>query len=117
MIRFDVPEGIKIPWATSMGEVPQKLEYFEGTMWEKVEQAASQYPDAVAYDFMGKKTKYKTFVEQVSLCARALKAIGIRNGARGIHNALHAERRQPRRRRFEHDPSAFQPERDRVLHS
>lgn len=71
---------IKTPWINSMEGIPMTLEYFRGTMFEKVEDTAKKYPDLVAFDFMGKATKYKTLVEKVHKCAKALRTIGVREG-------------------------------------
>ena len=46
----------KTPWMAHMGDVPMRLNYFEGSMFEMVEQIAQKYPDHVAYDFMGRST-------------------------------------------------------------
>lgn len=70
----------RTPWINNLGDVPATLDYFRGSMYEAVEKIAEQYPDYIAYDFMGRSTTYKKFVEQINLCARALKAIGIREG-------------------------------------
>lgn len=61
-----------------MGEVPMNLTYFEGTMFGAVAQIAEQYPDYVAFDFMGKPTTYKELIKNVETCAKALKTIGVR---------------------------------------
>ncbi len=68
----------KTPWEAFMGPVPMKLDYFDGTMFEKVNEIAEQYPDSVAFDFMGRKTTYKRLVSEVRRCAKALKTIGVR---------------------------------------
>ena len=70
----------RTPWIANLGDVPATLDYFQGSMYEAVEKIAEKYPDYIAYDFMGRSTTYKKFVEQINLCARALKAIGIREG-------------------------------------
>lgn len=70
------------PWLKNYGDIPFHLEYFKGSMWGKVEQIIAQYPDYIAYDFMGKHTSYRKFGRDVELCARALKAIGVRPGDR-----------------------------------
>ena len=70
----------RTPWIANLGDVPATLDYFQGSMYEVVEKIAEKYPDYIAYDFMGRSTTYKKFVEQINLCARALKAIGIREG-------------------------------------
>ena len=65
-----------------MGDVPMHLDYFDGSMFEMVEQVAQKYPDYVAFDFMGKPTTYRKMVEEVETCAKALKVIGVRAGDR-----------------------------------
>ena len=72
----------KTPWAPFMGDVPMHLEYFEGTLFEKVAEIAEKYPSAIAFDFMGKHTTYRTFIRQTEKCAKALKTIGVRQGDR-----------------------------------
>jgi len=72
----------KTPWKDHMGEVPMNLDYFEGTMFQAVEKVAKTYPGHIAFDFMGKPTAYTTLVEKIRICARALKAIGIKEGER-----------------------------------
>jgi len=68
------------PWKDHMGDVPMHLDYFEGTMFEAVEAIAKKYPNAVAFDFMGKSTTYKQLVQKIEMCARALRTIGVREG-------------------------------------
>ena len=71
-------QTVKTPWKDYLGDVPMHLSYFEGTMFEAVEAVAKKYPDYVAFDFMGKATTYRELVENVLQCAKALKAMGIR---------------------------------------
>ena len=72
----------KTPWIDYLGDLPASLEYFDGTMFDAVCEIAKKYPDYVAFDFMGKPTKYKKLIEQIENCAKALKTIGIREGDR-----------------------------------
>ena len=74
--------GVKAPWLAFYGDVPTHLEYQDGTLYEAVERCAAKYPDYTAYVFMGRKTSYKTLVDEINICARALKAMGIRPGDR-----------------------------------
>ena len=69
---------VKMPWSNSTGGVPLYLDYFEGTMFEKVLDVSNKYPKYVAYDFMGSATIYRDFVKEVEKCARALKMQGVR---------------------------------------
>ncbi len=68
----------KTPWAEHLGAVPLHLDYFEGSMFDKVAWIAEQYPDNVAFDFMGRSTTYRQMVHEIERCAKALKTIGVR---------------------------------------
>ena len=68
----------KMPWAGHTGDIPLYLEYFEGSMYDKVAGIAAQYPNNVAFDFMGKSTTYREILSEIEKCARALKTIGVR---------------------------------------
>ncbi len=72
--------NVKTPWKAAMGDIPMHLEYFEGSMFDKVLDIANRYPNNVAFDFMGRSTTYKKMVEEIENCARALKTIGVREG-------------------------------------
>ena len=73
-------ENLKTPWFNFLNGVPAYLDYFQGSMFDKVNWIADQYPNNVAFDFMGKSTTYKKFVKKTEMCAKALKTIGIREG-------------------------------------
>ncbi len=73
---------VKKPWLKSLGDIPATLIYYQGSLYGAIEKIAEQYPNYIAYDFMGRSTTYKKFVADVNQCARALKAIGIRPGDR-----------------------------------
>ena len=68
----------KTPWENQMDQIPMHLDYFEGSMVEKVMQIAEKYPNNVAFDFMGRHTTYRQMVREIENCAKALKTIGIR---------------------------------------
>ncbi len=70
----------KTPWKDYMGDVPMHIDYFDGSMFDMLEQAANKYPDNIAFDFMGKSTTYRKMLHEIESCARALKTIGIREG-------------------------------------
>ena len=46
---------VRTPWLNNYGDIPAKLEYKTGTMWEAVADVAAEYPDYVAYAFMGSR--------------------------------------------------------------
>ena len=61
---------VKTPWKDYLGDVPMHLEYFDGSMFEAVENVARKYPNAVAFDFMGKSTTYRSLVREIENCER-----------------------------------------------
>lgn len=71
---------VKTPWIDHLEGVPAHLNYFQGSMYDKLAEIATNYPDYIAYDFMGGKVKYRDFINKVDECARALAAIGVKEG-------------------------------------
>ena len=81
-IVFPIPEAVKTPWFRSTGEIPHTCEYFNGTMYEKIEETAKKHPLNIAMDFMGKHITYKYMIDQINLCAKSLRILGIRENDR-----------------------------------
>ncbi len=73
---------VKAPWLNNYGEVKFHLDYFEGSMWEAVRNIAHRYPNIIALDFMGSSTTYAELEQEVYVCAKALRAIGVKPGDR-----------------------------------
>ena len=71
-------EEIKAPWLKDYGEVQFHLEYPQGSMSRVVLDTAATYPEYAALSFMGKITKYRELARNIDLCAKALKAIGVK---------------------------------------
>ena len=72
---------IKTPWLASKDpEVPSTLNYSTLSMCGRVEEMVRQYPNYIAYEFMGKTTTYAEMWQKINACAKSLKAIGIREG-------------------------------------
>lgn len=71
---------VRTPWASHMGDVPMHLDYFGGSMFEALELVAKQYPNNIAFDFMGKSTTYKKMLQEIERCAKSLRTLGIRPG-------------------------------------
>ena len=56
---------VRTPWKDYMGEVPMHLEYFDGSMFEAVENVAKKYPNSIAFTFMGKSTTYRQMIREI----------------------------------------------------
>ena len=72
--------AVKTPWIKNLGDVPAHLTYERRSMYRAVEEIAEKYPNHTAYIFMGKKTTYRALIQEIHVCARAFKSIGIRPG-------------------------------------
>ena len=69
-------------WFKYYGDTPKSLDYPDISMYEFLKQTKEKYPDFVAYDFMGKAVTYKSFIEEIDACAKALTAQKIKAGDR-----------------------------------
>jgi long-chain acyl-CoA synthetase len=70
------------PWLSAYGSVPHTLSYPDGSMHDLISAVAEKYPDNTALDFFGLKTTYRALMEAIDDCARALMALGVREGER-----------------------------------
>ena len=70
------------PWVKYYGSTPASLTYPSKTMYQLLRQTAKQYPNNIAYDFKGKKTTFKVFLDKIDAAARGLTAMGIQKGDR-----------------------------------
>ena len=70
------------PWYKYYGSCPHTLDYPGYSMFRQVEKAAEKHPSLTALDFMGKKTPYSDFIRDVHTAAKALCALGIKDGER-----------------------------------
>lgn len=65
-------------WQTT----PEHLDYPDCSMVDLVARAAARWPEQTAYTFMNRSVSYRTLMEQIDDCARALCALGVRPGDR-----------------------------------
>ena len=71
------------PWLNFyLDNMPRTLSYPKKSIFEMVADTAKKYPDYIAYEFQGKKTTYRHFIERIELTAKGLLAQGIRKGDR-----------------------------------
>jgi len=73
----------KKPWLKYYDEhVPEHIDYPQTTMYNAVVKTAKNYPNSIAYDFMGHEFTYTQLVEQIDQCAKALTSLGLSKGDR-----------------------------------
>ena len=70
------------PWRAFYGNTPVSLDYPNLTMYQLLQRNAKQYPDNIAYVFMGKETSYSAFLKRIDSAAKGLTKLGITKGDR-----------------------------------
>jgi len=73
-------EEMKYPWYKQylIDEVDPNPRYFEGSMFEMLENSALSRTSNIAYEYFGKSVTYGEFLYQVHSCAKSLKKMGIK---------------------------------------
>lgn len=59
---------------------PVTLEYPDYSIYEVLRRSAELHPALPAYEFLGTKVSYKDFLREVQVCAKGMKALGIKEG-------------------------------------
>ncbi len=70
------------PWRAFYGNTPATIDYPRKTMYQMLSDTARQYPNNIAYNFMGKETTYAVFHKRIEAAAKGLTKMGIRKGDR-----------------------------------
>ncbi|MBL4612501.1 MAG: long-chain fatty acid--CoA ligase [Emcibacter sp.] len=69
------------PWLASYPKhVAWDKKYIAKPLYALVEDSARDFPDCIAYDFMGKELSYRDFLDQVNRMARGLQGLGVGKG-------------------------------------
>lgn len=69
-----------MPWLKYYGNVPEKLQYPDYSMYDQVLETSIKYPKYNALDFMGKKTTYEALILEIHKVAKSFKALDICEG-------------------------------------
>ena len=57
-------------------ELHAHLEYPDKMIYEHLLDTATAHPNYIAYEYFGREVTYQKFIEQIAICAKALKGIG-----------------------------------------
>ena len=83
MSIFDVfrrKKEIPAPWSKYYTEEQLNMKIPNISMYEQVKRAAKKYPDNTAYEYFGKKVKFKKFMEQIEEASLSFQKLGIKKG-------------------------------------
>lgn len=67
-------------WFKYYEDVPHTLEYPDVSMYEMLKRVKDSYGSYIAYDFMGKAVTYNDFLQEIDVCAKALRVQGVKEG-------------------------------------
>ncbi|OLS15941.1 MAG: Acyl-CoA synthetases (AMP-forming)/AMP-acid ligases II [Promethearchaeota archaeon CR_4] len=67
-------------WLKFYEDIPHSISYPRISLYERVMQTVEQYPDAIAWDFMGTTSTYRQFAQEIDKFANALTALGFQKG-------------------------------------
>lgn len=76
-IKNEKPENKEKPWLKYYGNVPESLNYFNGSMYDYLKDTASKNEKRSAYSFYGNEVTYKSFMKKIDKVASALKEFNI----------------------------------------
>ncbi len=74
--RKKIPE----PWAKYYTKEELNFKVPNISMYDQVKKSAFLYPEYIAYEYLGKKVKYKDFLNDINAWAKTFKLAGIKNG-------------------------------------
>ena len=65
------------PWLKYYDRMPEHLEYYNGSMYDMINDAKEKYPNNIALEYFDIKYTYKEFIKNVDDIALALKKYDI----------------------------------------
>ena len=76
-IKNEKPENKEKPWLKYYGDVPESLNYFNGSLYDYLKDTASKNEKRSAYSFYGNEVTFKSFMKKIDKVASALKEFKI----------------------------------------
>ena len=68
---------IEKPWLKYYGDVPESLNYFNGSMYDYLKDTASKNEKRSAYSYYGNEVTFKSFMKKIDKVASALKEFNV----------------------------------------
>ena len=77
---FKKKKRVPMPWAKYYTDDEIKIKIPDISMYDQIKASCDKYNNHIAYEYMGKKVKYKKFIKQIDRTSVALKKLGIKKG-------------------------------------
>lgn len=72
---FKKKKKIPAPWKKYYTDDELNIKIKNISLYKQVVESSIKYPNYTAYEYFGKKVKYKKFIKQIDKCSYALKKI------------------------------------------
>lgn len=66
------------PWYKYYGDMPRKLKYFDGSLYDYMHNTALKYPKYYALEYFNKKMTYESFISEINCVSHSLVNDGIK---------------------------------------
>ncbi len=76
-IKNEKTENKEKPWLKYYGDVPESLNYFNGSMYDYLKDTATKNEKRPAYSYYGNEVSFKSFMKKIDKVASALKEFNI----------------------------------------
>ncbi len=73
---------VKTPWYKYYDGVREHLNYPNISLYKFLENMSRKHRDFISYNYYGNMKTYDQFLEQIDVCARSFKALGVKKGER-----------------------------------
>ena len=60
--------------------LPKKIKYFDGSLYDAVFRSADKYPYNTAIEYSDNQITYKQLIKRINKCAKSLRALGVQKG-------------------------------------
>ena len=77
---FSSKKKLVAPWSKYYQDGEMDIEIPDINMYDQIKKSSRLYPDNFAYEYFGKRVKFKKFIKKIDKCAIAFKTLGIRKG-------------------------------------
>ena len=77
---FSSKKKLVAPWSKYYQDSEMDIDIPDINMYDQIKKSSKLYPNNFAYEYFGKRVKFKNFIKKIDKCAIAFKRLGIRKG-------------------------------------
>ena len=77
IVKFIKKENYEYPWQQYYKDMPRHLNYFEGSIYDKLKETASNYPNYIAIRYFDTEYTFREFMKMIDDIASSLMSLDI----------------------------------------